>query len=365
MAWKVPLALEDAVYAAARARVGDAALATGPLIKAIVDRSQRYTSDREKLAAPVDRVADLAARAAFFTIADAMKIAVPLGELARRGVLPAATPLRVLDLGAGCGAMSLGLAATLGDRALEIVAIDQDGAALQIAAAALQQLAGLRITTQTTNVAQAALPAADLVVIGTLLNELTPDVARAVVERALAAIGDDGAVIIIEPALRDTSRRLHELRDVLIGRGAHVFAPCTRHAAPCPALADPDDWCHEDRALVLAPRTAELARLTHLRDAGMKFSYLVLRKQPTALVEDGVGTAWRLVSAARIAKGKHEVIGCSEHGRVTLRLLKRHRTADNRAVERAARGDVVVSDAPVGDDRVELAGPVTVIEPAG
>ncbi len=190
-----------------------------------------------------------------------------------------------------------------------------------------------------------AIPACDLVVMGTLLNELPSDAARiALVERALAAIADDGAVIVIEPALRETTRSLHVVRDSLITRGkAHVFAPCTRQGAPCPALADPTDWCHEHRALgaapKLPPKTAELARLTHLRDDGLKFSYLVLRKQSLALAEDA--GAWRIVGTPWQQKGKLEVLACGNAGRVTLRLLKRHRAAGNRAIERVAKGHVV------------------------
>ena len=357
------------MYSATRAAIGDAPLGTSALTRAIVDRSQRYTSDRAHLAVPRDRTADLAARAAFFTIADAMKIAVPAGELAGRGALPAARPLRVTDLGAGCGAMSLGLLVAT-DLPLAITAIDRDTAALGIAATALRQLAAARkrdvaITTRTDDATKTALPAADLVVIGTLLNELDGEARIRIALRALASLSEDGAVIIIEPALRETARALHELRDALLARGAaHVFAPCTRAIAPCPALADPSDWCHEDRAVTLPPRTAELARLTHLRDAGLKFAYLVLRKTPLALVDEP--GAWRIVSAPRTAKGKLEVIGCSNAGRVTLRLLRRNRTEANRDFERAERGDVVVTPAAPDDKRVEItdADPVSRREPA-
>jgi len=360
MAWIVPAELEDAVHAATRAALGDAPLATAALTRAIVDRSRRYTSERDRSAS--DRTGDLAARAMFFTIADAMKLAVPLGELAGRGALPAGRPLRIVDLGAGCGAMSLGAIAALpADVAIDIVAIDRDTAALAIAGAAVAELTRRRgvaaaFATHDGDVVRAALPAADLVVLGSVLNELASDARLPLILRALAAIGDDGAVIIIEPALRDTARALHELRDAVLGGGrGHVFAPCTRTAAPCPALADPDDWCHEDRALQLPRRTAELARLTHLRDSGMKFAYLVLRRQPLALVD--AAPAWRVVSAAMPAKGKLEVIGCSAAGRVPLRLLRRHRSADNRGFEAAERGDVVVIDGAEPDAaRVEITG---------
>jgi len=375
MTWEVPGDLEDAVYEAARDVVGEAALATGPLTRAIVDRSKRYTSERERLAQPADRTADLAARAVFFTVADAMKIAIPLGELAGRGALPPRRPLRIVDVGAGCGAMSLGLVASLltdamGDASFEILAIDQDMDALRIAGAALRKLAEARgtsvaVTTRVADVQSTSLPPADLVVMGTVLNELSAETRTALVDRALAAVAEDGAVIIIEPALRDTSRALHEVRDsVLTAKKAHVFAPCTRRGAPCPMLASPDDWCHEDRAVTLPPRTAELARLTHLRDSGMKFSYLVLRHSDAPLVE--APGAWRVVSAPFSAKGKQEVFGCSDAGRVPIRLLKRNRSEANRAFERARRGDVLVLDAPVGERaEIEEATVVERRQPAG
>jgi ribosomal protein RSM22 (predicted rRNA methylase) len=373
MMYVVPPALEAALHAAARAELGAAPLAPAALHRAIVDRSRRYTSDRDRLAAATDPDGDLAARAVFFSVADAMKLALPLGELAGRGLLPAARPLRVVDLGAGCGAMTLGLLATLAPTELHVTLIDRDARALAIARAAIAELAGVRgaavtIRSHAADVASAPIPSAELIIAGTLLNELAADRQLAIVERMVAALSPDGALIVVEPALRDTTRALHELRDVVIARGlAHVFAPCTRRPAPCPMLANPDDWCHEHRPLVLPPRTAELARVTHLRDAGMKLSYLVLRRDPTPLVATADGEhAWRLVSAPRIAKGKHEIVGCADPGHVTLRLLRRHRTPANRAVEHAERGDVLVTAAPIDASRVELTAetPVVACAPA-
>jgi ribosomal protein RSM22 (predicted rRNA methylase) len=362
----VPRELEDAVYAATASIVGDAALATAPLTRAIVDRSKRYTSDRDRLSGKP--AGDLAARAAFFTPADAMKIAIPIGELANRGAIPARRPLRVVDLGAGCGALSLGLIATLesdatGGAMFDLLLIDSDMDALRIASAALRDLTAhhhttAAITTRVADVTATSIPPADLILAGSVLNEL-PEAARMpLVQRALAALAPDGALILIEPALRDTSRALHAIRDAAIAAGACVFAPCTRQAAPCPMLENPDDWCHEDRPLTLPPRTAELARLTHLRDSGMKFSYLVLRKQPLRLVDRD--HAWRIVSEPLSSKGKLELYGCSDAGRIPLRLLRRNRSEANRAFEKARRGDVVVTESTELDRQT----PVERVEPA-
>jgi ribosomal protein RSM22 (predicted rRNA methylase) len=365
-AWRVPDQLEDAVLAAARAVIGDELLKPGALARAVTDRSRRYTSAREQLAAPRDARADLAARAAFFTIADAMKVGVPIGELVGRAALPARAPLRVLDLGAGCGAMTLGMLATLPvERTLEVTAIDRDAAALRIAEAAVRAYAGSRATfaTRVGEVARAELPASDLVVMGSVLNELPAAAREPLVVRALAALAADGALILIEPALRETTRELHAVRDALLARGAaHVFAPCTRTGVPCPALADARDWCHEDRPLQLPPRTDALARATHLRDGGMRFSYLVLRKDPLPLVARA--GALRVVSAPMPAKGKLELFGCGEHGRSKLRLLDRARTAGNRDFVAARRGDALVLER-ADDGEITVDSLVERIAPAG
>jgi hypothetical protein len=96
----------------------------------------------------------------------------------------------------------------------------------------------------------------------------------------------------------------------------------------------------------------------------MKFSYLVLRHSELPLVE--AAHAWRVVSSPFAPKGKLELFGCSDAGRVPLRLLKRNRSEANRAFERARRGDVVIVDAPV-DERVEVQADTAVErrEPAG
>ncbi|HWM86210.1 MAG TPA: small ribosomal subunit Rsm22 family protein, partial [Kofleriaceae bacterium] len=293
--------VEEALWHAA-AGLPAAALAPGALGRAVVARSLRYTSERELLDAPLDgpaESADLAARALFFAVADATKVMVPLAELERGRLLPARAPLRLLDLGAGAGAMTLGAAAYLAGigRALDlsVVAIDRDRGALALfegAARHLAQALGGRIALERRAdlLRDAALPpgAYDLVLAGGVLNELDEATRISLVERGLTALDEGGALVLIEPALRETSRDLHRLRDHLLASGrAHVFAPCTRAVAPCPALARERDWCHEDRPLALPPRAARLAQATGLRQGGMKFAYLVLRRagDPLAAVD--------------------------------------------------------------------------------
>lgn len=341
------LAIEDALWRAATAALPARYLVPGTLAAAVMDRARRYTSERERLTAPADRQADLAARALFYTVCDAAKIHLPLAELAprwRRGQAVGA-PLRIVDVGAGCGAMVAGAlgSAALAGHALEITLLDTDEAALAIGKAALAELlAGAAITgtvaTARADVARPRLPAADLVVIGSVLNELPEPAAAALLVEARRAVGEGGAVIVVEPALRETSRRLHALRDAAVATGATIVGPCTHDRPACPMLADERDWCHETRPLVLPPRTADLARRTHLRDSGMKFSYLVLA-HPAALLPREPGWS-RMINEPVVAKGKRSISTCGEDGHVVWRRLQRHREPANRGFDVLERGDV-------------------------
>ena len=284
-----------------------------------------------------------------------------VGPMARAAVSVDDSSLRIVDLGAGCGAMSLGLIACLDadsfTRPIRITLIDRDQEALAIAKAAIASFAAhqrlsVDVMVVADNVTSVAIPPAQLVLMGTVLNELAADDARAIVLRALHAVAQGegtsrGAVVIVEPALRETTRALHALRDAVIEDNlGHVLAPCTRRASPCPMLADERDWCHEDRAVLLPPRTRALAHATGLRDSGLKFSYLAL--STTSVAPSAGPSALRIVSEAIVSKGKHELFVCGQDdGRVRLRLLQRHRRDDNRVFERAQRGDVLTVTPPV------------------
>lgn len=348
--WTFPADLEDALWAAARAELPEGALDPRALHAAIVERTRVYTTARDELQAKrptANASKDLAARALFFTVADAAKVAIPIAELANRGLLPATEALRVLDVGAGCGAMTLGLTAALPDRRLDVTAVDRDERALAILARAVP---AARVALQTRTADLAAFTpngSYDLIVAGTVFNELPPAQRLPLATRLIATLDAAGALILIEPALRETSRALHELRDALLtARAAHVFAPCTRTAAPCPALADERDWCHEDRPFTPPPRLAQLIRATGLRRDGLKFAYLTLRRDATPLVAAPPhARALRVVSDALDQKGTIERILCGDAGRTRRRLLRRDRNHANCAFGDARRGDVIIEDA--------------------
>ena len=366
--------VEEALHLGAAALAERATANPHWFAAAVVDRSRRYTSEREALHRPADRQADLAARALFFSVVDAAKPLVPLVELVRRGGLggvhagpaaPVASELpvqRVIDLGAGCGAMSLGLlaaAATHGWRARwELLLIDRDAEALAIGERAVRHLAaalGQEVTVRSvTSELTSWRPAVSergqaLVLAGTVLNELTVSAARQLVATALAQLAPHGAVLLMEPALRDAARRLHTLRDEHLAAGsARVLAPCTHARTPCPMLARDTDWCHEDRPWAAPRRLRAVADVTRLRDGNLKYAYLLLAPPhapatpPLWAVPPG-HLALRVVSGALPGKGRKEVFACGEVGRVLVRRLDRRASVATEWFDELRRGDLLAA----------------------
>ena len=183
----------------------------------------------------------------------------------------------------------------------------------------------------------------------------------------LARMHEHGALVIVEPALRDRTRHLHALRDALLALDrAGVFAPCL-HASPCPALTVPRDWCHEDLAVDLPAWLHPVARAAGLRWEGLTFSYLVLTKDERRLVSvlPAGGVRLRVVSDRIVTKGKSEAFLCGEHGeRPRVARLDRARSTDNAAWDGLRRGDLIAV-VPTLEKRVEREHRVVSIDVAG
>ncbi|HEX9105367.1 MAG TPA: small ribosomal subunit Rsm22 family protein, partial [Polyangia bacterium] len=181
---------------------------------------------------------------------------------------------RVLDVGAGPGPLAL---AALDAGAGQALALDRSAAALEVARA----LAGAMALETARWEPARPLPDGpfELVLAGHVLNELYGDdlAARAaLVEAMLARTAPGGFVVLVEPALRETSRALLALRDRLVRGGATVRAPCL-YRGDCPALVRPTDWCHAERGWTPPPLVDELARAAKLHRETLKMSYLVLQ----------------------------------------------------------------------------------------
>jgi hypothetical protein len=172
-----------------------------------------------------------------------------------------------------------------------------------------------------------------------VLNELEEDVERRalLLERLAGHLAPGGAIIVLEPALKEITRDLMRLRDrIAAGGSLAIVAPCT-HGQPCPMLAKERDWCHAEREVALPERLAAIARGAGLRWEGLSYSYLVLRRE--AVVRDP--SLHRVVSEPLPSKGKLELWACGAEGLVQIRRLDRHRGPATAAIDRARRGSLL------------------------
>lgn len=244
----------------------------------------------------------------------------PRTEEALRRILakaPIPHPSRVLDLGAGTGAVGRVLRDLYPQ--IELVAVDRvAGPGILVADVAR----GVRPSGVTGRF--------DLIVAAHLLNELA---ARLDVDGRAALVAGwcrellspEGRCLLIEPALRDTSRALLGVRDRLLDSDLSVLAPCLLHAA-CPALQRDRDWCHDSAEVLVAGRSR------------VDFSYLVLAHAQPRLDP----TRYRVVSDPLKDKGRLRLFICGPKGRYQILRVDRDRTPANQALDQARRGDILV-----------------------
>lgn len=173
-------------------------------------------------------------------------------------------------------------------------------------------------------------------------------------------LSDDGIAILIEPALKSHSRKLLELRKALIEKTQDsrelplkVLLPCLGEQA-CGALAEKEDWCHEEAAWFRPGYYRLLDELARLDRKTLPFSYLVVAKtrKPIeeilpALKETKAQQRYRLVSPAH-AEGKDlEFFVCGQEGKRRIR----HRPSDALREEGSLQRGAIAVDAELQGDR--------------
>ena len=355
----------------------------GPMLERL---SQVYNLSDGKEAAKL-----LPARLAFSFPRDVPKGHAAVRELvAAKALVPERDrAFRLLDVGAGLGAMTHGVVRALATAepahqvpafAVEAVWVDTDRAAMELGLeltnrmfpAAESSGVNLQVRLEKGSAAGATRVKGpfDLIVCGQVMSEMDAEMEpEARVAHHAAWLTDlsklltpSGSLVVVEPALAVRTRHLHAVRDALLGSKLTVFAPCL-HREPCPALAHPHDWCHEDLPTDLPEWLAPLARAAGLRWQGLTFSYLVLRTDGLTL-RAASGRQLRVTSSLLKSKGKTEIFLCGEHAdgiaRGKARLLDREHAPGNAPFAEAERGDLLSLSPPLAcagrvgkDTRVE------------
>lgn len=358
--------------------------------------SRRFTKGRGEAAATyLDRPDFLAAYLQYYLPVNLAKVRLVLDELPERDRKESSRgPFRVLDVGAGPGTGSLAVLEWWCGRSdqttdLLVLAIDRSHKALSLAedlwGAAMQGHRAERASLHSGTVdlerqaevqrfASRQSASFDLVIVANSVNEWfrmdrDPVGRRAKILTILLSMLDpSGSLVIVEPALREHTRALHALRDRLLQqRICTVYSPCV-HDAPCPALGNSENWCHEERTWQAPPIVVEIDREVGFIKDALKFSYLVLRKDGRTIVPRAPELV-RVVSEQRAFKGELRVWACGEAGRWEIGRLDRERSETNAAFDQTSRGTIVRIEGSLrkeasGLGRLPAGGTVEIVRPA-
>jgi hypothetical protein len=207
-----------------------------------------------------------------------------------------------------------------------------------------------------------AAPKFNLWLMSYYLNETLSDpvkLASTLIQNWKDHLEDESIIIIIEPALKLQSRRLLALRrEILAEREKkkidwlQVLLPCLGHQA-CGALANPEDWCHEEVTWWRPPYIQRIDKMAGLDRKSLPFSYLVLMKSKRsrdeilpALKVGPDSQRHRLVSPSHEEGRELEFFICGQEGKRRTRY--RPKNAEDHGAN-LNRGDIIV-DAEIRGD---------------
>lgn len=246
----------------------------------------------------------------YFMPCNLFRTASVWSELARLGFKwKASSTLRAIEFGAGPASGASGIAAaekhTPSSLSIQLpkngnwALLEQDKAMLQLGQAWAERYFlnqgfhewGIRPFHRKIDLKQGLLPRSapqfNLWLSSYFLNELEAspeELATLLIQAWERHLEEEGIAILIEPALKMESRKLLMLRKALLEektrRGLNwlqILLPCLGHQN-CGALANPDDWCHEEVTWWRPPYFRQLDQMAELDRKTLPFSYLVVTR---------------------------------------------------------------------------------------
>ena len=222
---------------------------------------------------------------------------------------------RVWDLGGGPGVLTAALSALTPGAIFDLSDLRPE--ALAWAESRLRPL-GVQLNTKRQRLPVLPDGTPDLVILGHVLNELHPWDQLDLIEAVKARLAPRGRILILEPALQDTARRLMELREPLREAPYAILAPCPC-ADRCPMLALGRQWCVAELPWDPPSWFRALDAEAGLDRRALSFAYLLVQKQGAPRAP-----AARVVGVPRPQKGKVERWMCTPGGGERWEALSRH-----------------------------------------
>lgn len=156
------------------------------------------------------------------------------------GLDPGFKPASLCDLGAGPGTAALAASALWGENLDEMLLLEPNAPLRRLGQRLLQEA---RVKARyEAGTLESFTPSGsfDIVLASYVFNEIRPEAMVPALERMWPAAGK--ALVLVETGTPHGYRTLMRARDVLLGAGAFLAAPCP-HSRACP-LAGTDNWCH-------------------------------------------------------------------------------------------------------------------------
>lgn len=224
-------------------------------------------------------------------------------------------PRSVWDLGGGPGVLTAAASVFWPDAAFTLTDLRDE--ALRWAEGKLKSL-GVHLTTRRQRLPELPEGQPDLVLLGHVLNELAEADQLRLLAAVKARLAPGGRILILEPALRTTTRRLMALREELRIAPFTIQAPCPC-LGPCPMLPLERQWCVAEIPWNPPTWFRALDEAAGLDRRMLSFAYLLVQK-------DGVPPApkARVVGVPKPQKGKIERWMCLPNGGERWEALSRH-----------------------------------------
>lgn len=247
--------------------------------------------------------------------------------------IPDFAPRSLLDLGSGPGTAAWA-ALSVWPSLTQASLIDHNAHLLALA----QQFgadAPLDVAIRQADIADAlaAGAAADVVIASYTLAELAPAALAATVGRLWTAARR--LVVVVEPGTMDGFKRILACRELLLGQGAALVAPCS-HQQACP-LATAARWCHFGVRLPRS-RAHMLSKGASLPYEDEKFSYLAAGK-----AFDRLARGERILASPKVGKAGVTLMLCRPET-AAQRIVPRRQKQAYKAAKALGWGDVIVEE---------------------
>lgn len=238
-------------------------------------------------------------------------------------------PRTLLDAGAGTGAASW-CAQAMTD-CEEVVCLEREDAMRELGALLMQNgpQALREARWEPRDLAKETLrEEADLVIASYVLNEMTErDREKAALSLWRAA---KGVLLLVEPGTPEGFRQLRKTREILLGEGARIAAPCPDEKQ-CPMRED--DWCHFSRRIARG-KLHKALKGGEAPYEDEKFSYMAFTRLPCKRAKT------RVLRHPYVEKGKITLYACEGDGVRQIMVTKRDAEVF-RAARKARSGDAL------------------------